>query len=171
MRKGIAIVLTVLWITGAVAFVMSSQDDLDKLEHIRSHWSRWPTTQGIITGSEIVTESAPNGEEYEKLRVAFRYRLNDIRYENMQSWYVAWQVDEQVKEYPPGKPVKVHYDPTESWISVIEPEKIPGKWVSIWLVYVPAICWGILGCLLIWGSVYGIGDWFQRRRNRACAKS
>ena len=171
MRRLIAIVLTILLIVGIIAYVDNSQDDLNKLEYIRSKWSSWPTTQGRIIDSEIITEPAPNGEGYEKLRVAFQYRVNEILYEKKQSRYVAWQVEEQLKEYRAGNPVTVYYDPAEPQISVIEPTKIPDEWTAAGQVYAPAIGWGILGCILIWGSVYGTSDWLRQRRNRKRERS
>ena len=171
MRRLIAIVLTILLIVGIIAYVDNSQDDLNKLEYIRSEWSNWPITQGRIIDSEIITGPGPNGEGYEKLRVAFQYRVNEILYEKKQSRYVAWQVEEQLKEYRAGNSITVYYDPTKPQISVIEPTKIPDKWTAAGQVYARAISWGILGCMIIWGSIYSIGDWLRQRRNREFERS
>jgi len=132
--------------------VVSSQDDLDKLEHIHSNWQNWPTAQGRITCAKITTEPAANGEDYDKLQVTFRYHVNEVLYENTQSWYVAGRAEE--KKYPECKTVTVHYDLAEPQISVIEPAKVPEVWVSVGQVYAPAIVFGILVPIIIWANIW-----------------
>jgi hypothetical protein len=134
MRKVIVIVLTVLWITGVVAFVVSSQD-----RRVSLQWAQWPTVQGNITSSETTSGTQPNGETYYRLNTRFEYEVEGILYYSTQSWYVAGPEEE--REYPPGTRVTVHYDPLEPQTSVIEPGKLLNEWLAR---LVPAIGWGIL---------------------------
>jgi hypothetical protein len=155
MRKVIAIVLTALWITGVVAFVASSQDDLDKLEHIRSQWSNWPTAQGKITSSETTSGTNPNGEPYYRLNTRFEYEVKETLYYSTQSWYVSGPREEG--KYTRGIRVTVHYDPMEPQTAVIEPARIPAGWESAGEVYAPAIVFGILVSLMILANIWPHG--------------
>ncbi len=147
MRKVIAIVLTVLWITGVVAFVVSSQDEMERDGRIRSQWSNWPTVQGNITSSETTSGTQPNLETYYRLNTRFEYEVEGTLYHSTQSWYVAGPGEE--REYPPGTRVTVHYDPLEPQTAAIEPGKALNEWLAILL---EAIALGIVVSLLIWAN-------------------
>ncbi len=147
MRKVIAIVLTVLWIAGVVAFVVSSQDDMERAGRIRSQWSNWPTAQGKITSSET-TRTYPNEETYYRLNTRFRYEVEGTLYYSTQSWHVAGPGEEL--KYPPGARVTVHYDPLEPQTAVIEPMEIPEWWWYEGEVYVTVILWGILVPVMVY---------------------
>jgi hypothetical protein len=100
--------------------------------------ARWPTVPGMIVTSAIIEEKIENKSDDDKgiERLTKRYRV-DLRYayrvgqrdyvgtNALGDWTPIYGVREQAEKvtaaYPAGKPVAVHYDPTQPGTATLEP--------------------------------------------------
>lgn len=98
----------------------------------------WPATDGTITHSELNREEQGGKEKtLFSMDVRYDYVLDGRTLEGTRVWFgdgystsdeTAFR--EAVNRYPAGKDVRVHYDPAEPGVSVLEPG--PTWSASIW---------------------------------------
>ena len=93
---------------------------------------RWPTTPGIVTGSEVRVDTA--GRRFSRPEVLYAYEVSGERHYSDRVTYTWVGIKDRkptpedvVATYPEGSRVTVHYNPDNPDEAVLEPDHfIPG---------------------------------------------
>lgn len=88
----------------------------------------WPTTDGLVTESRVVGIGGGRAGSGMRARVRYAYDVGGFRYNGRRITYLRERGDrseehvrKQVKRYPVGSVVRVHYRPDRPNIAVLEP--------------------------------------------------
>jgi len=97
------------------------------------HSSSWPSVDGVVTESRVDQATDSRGHKTDIPRITYRYSVDGVEHvgtrlffgsQYSESWTAGakWtaHTQEYIARYPPGIPLRVHYDPDHAATSVVE---------------------------------------------------
>lgn len=118
----------------------------------------WPTTEGVVLASDVVsTHSSEGGTSY-RADVAYRYNVGERTYTNdlvafgaKNSFGGYGGAVKTADKYVPGSPVRVHYDPNKPQTAVLETRSAAGCMMGI--------MGAVFLCVAVFGVAMGLAAW------------
>ncbi|MCK5519763.1 MAG: DUF3592 domain-containing protein [Candidatus Marinimicrobia bacterium] len=102
----------------------------------------WPTTEGKVFKSELVTHSSggdENGETdtWEKAEISYQYQINGKQYsgEKISHFKTLYSNVETLEKFPVEKKILLHYNPEKPEIAVVVPGKFTLEVLFFGLVF------------------------------------
>jgi len=125
----------------------------------------WPTVQGSVLQSKVVTSHDSKGRSTYSADVQYAYRIGGKEYKSNKidtragTWSSSDSSDayEEVNQYPIGRSVAIHYNPDKPWVAVLEPGV---SQVTYWLMGAGAVLLFIGAWIALSGILrvlFGIG--------------
>jgi len=119
----------------------------------------WPTVQGSVVHSKVVTLPETNAATHYSADVQYAYRINGKEYKSNKIdtraglWSSTHSSDAygEVNQYPAGRSVAIYYNPDKPWVAVLEPGV---SQVTYWLI-------GAGGVLLFIGAWIALSGIFR----------
>ncbi|MBN1517904.1 DUF3592 domain-containing protein [Candidatus Sumerlaeota bacterium] len=118
----------------------------------------WPTTDGVVTSSEVVTSHDEDGTTY-GANIIYRYTIDGQELIGDTVWYGGNFKSSSKKlalktvgKYPKDKQVTVHYDPDRPNEAVLE----PGAFKSTYFMLIFGGVFLVVGLLMLAGSLFKI---------------
>jgi hypothetical protein len=113
---------------------------------------RWPTVNGTIVSSTVESHFDSDGDTMYGASVRYKYQIGRNEYESDRlEWgtHVSTNRPQQaeaiVKKYPPGRAVKVYYDPANPAVAVLE----PGSMRAVRIMAFVALIFAVVGVIFL----------------------
>lgn len=113
----------------------------------------WPTIEGEVISSEIVTNGGRRTVKY-RAAIQYEYSVNGRKYSSdkvtiMPTKGTRDKAQRQVNKYPVGKTISVHYDPNEPEFAVLE----PGRTGYIYLPFILGAVFATIGLCVLFAGI------------------
>lgn len=110
---------------------------------------RWPTVAGVVTYSGTKKLSGGKGGPSIYADISYKYVVNEMEFESDKISFGQWgsggggHAQKLTNKYPVAKTVKVHYNPADPAIAVIEPGGVGAFFYAAFLMF-----FALLGLLI-----------------------
>lgn len=124
----------------------------------------WPKAAGVVTHSEVRTESGSRGKSGYRGHVSYTYTVAERRYTGSRISFADTSTSDSipaqncVRRYPRGTTVDVYHSPDDPELAVLEPGEL-----SVFMFLFPAL--GFVVCVV--GPALALRDWLKKRRSPA----
>lgn len=152
--RSIAAILTIVVFFGALAVFGSIALFITAEGAYYGYASRfWPSTDGIIDASQIMTVAEDNGQKKHRLMIAYHYDVDGVRYLNNKTQFLdnvflqKTKKDEIVAIFRTGQKARVTYNPSDPQTSVLIPGFPIGTFLGglfLGLLFLGLGVWGIV---------------------------
>ncbi|HEY6160660.1 MAG TPA: DUF3592 domain-containing protein [Bacteroidia bacterium] len=113
----------------------------------------WPVAQGVVLSSGLKATDRVKGVQLYSTSLRFEYLIGNQKFQgknlDLLEWNNAGMIKEfKLRKYPPGKNVKVYYNPADFSEAILEPGL---KLKYVW----PFLCGLLFVVVVILGFIYG----------------